>query len=190
MGCLNFFDIDALASRHGCRWFCETGYGRGSGIEEAVKHPFERIYSVEYLPEVASAANARWREDLRVYVAPGHSPEILEELLRLHPSPGLFWLDAHYPGLDTESGSVEADEETTLPLQAELSKFEGRPGDVILIDDLRIYTGQSWEYDTLKISAVSSPQLGKLDLSQFISTHTITQYLTMEGYLVLEPISA
>jgi hypothetical protein len=110
----------------------ETGLynGRGSGM--AIRDLFDRYYVIDNNPENTRAAqNAGFR------AITGDSAETLDVLLRLDVfGPAIFWLDAHYIGLDGEPDEC--------PLLGELDAilaWEHAPQSVVLIDDVRMMTG-------------------------------------------------
>jgi hypothetical protein len=68
----------------------------------------------------------------------GSSPEVLKSLKR-SPGGGLFWLDAHWSGLDT------AGSENPCPVIEEIRAIgAGHPSDCLLIDDARLFNHPAW----------------------------------------------
>jgi hypothetical protein len=65
-----------------------------------------------------------------VVVEHGTSPEVLRTL---EPTPTLYWLDAHWSGLDT------AGVESPCPVLDEITAIPPDPSDCLLIDDARLF---------------------------------------------------
>jgi hypothetical protein len=74
--------------------FIETGYRPGCTLERAVKHPFKELHTIEIDPRTAAHAVSRFREDPRVHVHIGSSPELIHSVAWPNKST-FFWLDAH-----------------------------------------------------------------------------------------------
>src|SRR5207248_10586708 len=106
----------------------------------------------------------------------------------------IFWLDAHFPGGHHHLARLDAegDPSVRLPLESELRTIrQARPGrrDVILIDDLRIYEDDQFEWGNLRqiglenIAHYNSRFLYAL----FADTHDARRFLNHSGYLALLP---
>jgi hypothetical protein len=107
--------------------------------------------------------------------------------------PIFFWLDAHFPGADGGllDYNAEADESVRCPLESELEVIsKGRPaaGDVILIDDLRIYENGPFEHGDMAPDIRRPPGNG-IDFIYrlFGDTHHIIKLYYDEGYVLLLP---
>ena len=222
MGALHHFNVRHLARQHGCRWFIETGTAHGDGIAHA--HGlgcFERLDSIEAHPATAEAAKARFADCPDIHIHAGDSPETLRALLSQSQSLKVsqscfFWLDAHFPGADVGHAAYDAEPDPAKrwPLQGELDAIASVPeiaaSAVILIDDLRIYTGMAWAWercvrapdldltapvqpsanpDTLKPYLGRDPSLTPtpLNLSAFAATHHAEVWHWHEGYVLLVP---
>ena len=128
----------ATVLRHARKWklenFIETGTFEGDMVE-AQREVFKRIVSLELDGRLAGAAQRRFAAHPHIQVLHGDSATMLAEAMRLVPGPALFWLDAHY------SGGVTARGETETPIMKELSLIatQNRSGDLILIDDARLF---------------------------------------------------
>ncbi len=124
----------------------ETGTFRGDMIA-AVRRAFQRIYSIELNPELATAARARFKRLPHISIIQGDSGIELGNLLPKLDTPCLFWLDGHWVPNSaniTSKGSVET------PILDELRAIFKHPvkGHVILIDDARTFDGTG-DYPTL-----------------------------------------
>lgn len=224
MGSLHHFNVRALARLHRLSRFIETGTAHGDGLAHAYQRGgFDRLDSIEAHEPTFQAARARFADCLPITIHHGPSAEVLRQLL-LSPSPSLpvsepcfFWLDAHFPGADVGAAdyAAEADPALRLPLQGELDAIAAAPAiaarSVILIDDLRIYTGQAWPHARCHLAdppeawrfggepVTDSPawtfpgapapdtESSALDLTAFQSTHTLEIWHWHEGYLLLLP---
>lgn len=130
--------------RHGLNILVETGTYQGEMIA-ATKRSFTRIISVELDAALNRQARRRFLSDPHVELHQGDSATVLRDISSEVLEPCLFWLDAHY----SEGATARSDLDT--PIMAELAAVVGRnePGDIILIDDARLFTGRG-DYPTLK----------------------------------------
>jgi hypothetical protein len=123
--------------RSGARVLVETGTFAG-GMIDAVKDRFARIFSIELDPGWHARAVERFRLDPHVTLLLGDSGVRLQEVLDSLTEPALFWLDAHYSGPVTARGALDS------PIVRELESIRAHPvpGHVVLIDDMRDFTGR------------------------------------------------
>jgi hypothetical protein len=198
MGHLIFFNLAEMIRRYGTTVFVESGTGKGFGVRCAQEFGFERIISIEIVePEVHRLRQwPPFATDPRVELLAGRSAEIFPRLLPTIDSPILFWLDAHFPGgdLKTSAYDAEPDEAVRLPLRTELElirrhRADAGMRDVILIDDLRIYERDEFEWKNL--DQIGQGHLARYD-SRFLyttlqETHTAQRFLQHSGYLMLLP---
>lgn len=195
MGSLAHFDIAGLQRLHGLVSFVETGTAAGDSLALAAAASFKALHSVEIVPELVAAARARFASDRRVKVWEGDTCLILNTVLQALPAgPCLFWLDAHFPG--AHSGA-EYDAEKSLmrrlPLERELEVIVAvRPsaGDVILIDDARIY--QPGPYAGGDLPADWPPLAGAKRSLGFVRaayghTHGVVVDYSDQGYVMVVP---
>ncbi len=111
--------------------FVETGTYRGDTAAWAAAH-FARVATIELSPEYHAAATARFRAQPQVRVLLGDSGAMLRQVAADLGGPAVFWLDAHWSGLDT------AGRETECPLLAELAILNAVPTThTLLVDDAR-----------------------------------------------------
>lgn len=123
----------ALKARLRLDDFVETGTYRGDTAAWAAAH-FARVATIELSPEYHAVAVARFRAEPRVRVLLGDSGTQLREVAAALPGPAIFWLDAHWSGLDT------AGRETECPLLAELAILNAAPAThTLLVDDARLF---------------------------------------------------
>jgi Nodulation protein Z (NodZ) len=127
--------------------FLETGTYKGGGIEEAISCGFDRIISIEAVKSLYQECSNRFKEEItngKVLLLHGDSKDKLPEAIRDITTPIVFWLDAHYQGIDADY-SVK-----NCPLDDEITYIceirEKNDLDVILIDDVRLLTKKtSWK---------------------------------------------
>ena len=113
--------------------FVETGTYRGDTAAWAAEH-FARVATIELSPEYHAAATARFQAQPQVRVLLGDSGAMLRKVAAELPGPAIFWLDAHWSGLDT------AGRETECPLLAELAVLNAAPvTHTLLVDDARLF---------------------------------------------------
>jgi hypothetical protein len=122
------------ARERGVGVLVETGTLYGEMID-ATLHRFERIWSIELSPELARRAAARFSRWPHVTIIQGDSGVELARVAAQVEEPAVFWLDGHYSGGITAKGDVET------PIVAELETVlaRGYDGDVVLIDDARLF---------------------------------------------------
>lgn len=124
------------------RIMVETGTLLGDMVE-AMKHRFERIYSIEISPELARRAQQRFANDRHVAIIENDSAIALRGLVPQLDEPALFWLDGHYSGGDTGKGAKET------PIMEELETiFASTIPHVVLVDDARCF-GTEKDYPTV-----------------------------------------
>jgi hypothetical protein len=125
------------AAKFGLRTLIETGSYYGEMVA-AVQDRFDRIYSIECIPELARQAARRFDRDPRIRILEGDSAVVLPDLLKSLAEPALFWLDAGYWGWE----HLQRDPER---LSAEVEAILGHSvrAHVILMDDARMLNGQN-----------------------------------------------
>jgi hypothetical protein len=125
--------IMALQQRLGLGDFVETGTYRGDTAAWAAGH-FPRVTTIELSPAYCAAAQTRFHDQPNVRVLGGDSSTVLREVVPALAGPALFWLDAHWSGLDT------AGQEAECPLLAEIALINAAPlPHVLLVDDARLF---------------------------------------------------
>lgn len=123
----------ALAKLGGIRAFVETGTFKGGTTVWASEH-FDRVDTIERAEPIYAEHNERLREIEGVTPHLGDSRSVLPGILEsLGDSSAVFWLDGHW------SGGGTAGEEDECPIMEELELLGQRTGDIVLIDDARLY---------------------------------------------------
>ena len=197
MGSLAHFDVGGLMARYGLVHFVETGTGRGVSLAHASRFGFRTLRSCESVPALCRDAQEAFHSDRRVTVYPSNSRDFLDRVCADTPDdePVLFWLDAHFPGADYGLFGYgdEPDEALRLPLPQELEVIKNRRPqgrDVILVDDLRIWTDGPFSSGNLPANVRPwCPKSRSADLFARIlgATHTVRFDYADEGYTILTP---
>ncbi len=123
----------SLAGLAGATAFVETGTSLG-GTTRWAAGCFEVVFTIEK----AEGLYQRHHETLRALgnVEPlfGDSRDLLPGVLtRLDGRKAVFWLDGHWSGGDTAGVDDEC------PLLGELEALRAREGDIVMIDDARLF---------------------------------------------------
>jgi hypothetical protein len=127
--------VREYGEKFGLHTLVETGTYYGEMVA-AMKNHFDRIYSIEYVQELASRATRKFACDEHVRIFCGDSRLVMPEVLALLEGPALFWLDAGYYGWV----GIRTNEQR---LSAELEMILGdRFRHVILLDDARGLIGR------------------------------------------------
>lgn len=197
MGELFVFKIGDFLKQFAADTFFETGTGYGFGVQYARMFPFQKIYSVDIVASEIERLKPAFSSDRRVQLLAGRSVDAMRLILPHVSGSMVFWLDAHFPGAHhhLQGYDAERDMDIRLPLEQELTLIKQlRPGkrNVILIDDLRIYENDKFEWGNL--SDVGQEGIGKTDsrflYSIFQETHDAHRFLNHSGYLALVPKAA
>ncbi len=126
--------VREYGEKFGLRTLVETGTYYGEMVA-AMKNRFDRIYSIEFVPELAQRATRKFAGDRHVKIFCGDSRVVMPEVLALLQGPALFWLDAGYYGWV----GIRSNEQR---LSAELEMILSHPHPhIILLDDARGLTG-------------------------------------------------
>jgi len=113
--------------------FVETGTLNG-GTARWASEIFPAVHTIEKFRKNFEESKEFVRDRSNVTCHLGDSAEILPGILeKFARQPLLLWLDAHF------CGSSSAGAEQQCPLAHELAALRQRPGDVILIDDARLF---------------------------------------------------
>jgi len=136
--------IRSYAKKTGVKVLVETGTCLGDMVE-AMKHDFEKIYTIELSQELHALATRRFKRDKNIELIRGDSGVELKNIMARLQQPALFWLDGHY------SGEVTAKGDKNTPIYEELTHIWNAPdfGHVILIDDARCF-GREAGYPSLE----------------------------------------
>ena len=81
MGELFIHDLKPYFHENGCNVFVETGTGEGTGLEYALRYPFEKLYSIEYMAQLWEHCTERFK-DTRLQILNTDSLTGLEKILK------------------------------------------------------------------------------------------------------------
>jgi hypothetical protein len=127
--------VREYGERFGLKTLVETGTYYGEMVA-AMKRRFERIYSIEFVPELAERAQNKFAGEPHIRIFCGDSRVVMPEVLALLSGPALFWLDAGYYGWVGKQGDQQR-------LSAELDMVLSHPfSHIVLLDDARGLTGR------------------------------------------------
>lgn len=125
--------VGQIQRKHPCAAFVETGTFKGNTTRWA-SEIFPQVHTIEKFRRNYEEARASLADRENVTCHQGDSAEILPGIVKKYPQdPLFFWLDAHF------CGTGSAGESGQCPLLGELDALRNRPGDVILIDDARLF---------------------------------------------------
>jgi hypothetical protein len=125
-------DITLKLSRlSGARTFVETGTFKGRSARWAAQH-FEKVVTIEGSKELFDEHGGALKAIQNVEPLFGDSRAILPSIVE-KIGPAVFWLDAHWSSGKTFGQGDEC------PLLEELAVLSTRQGDIVLIDDARLF---------------------------------------------------
>jgi hypothetical protein len=149
--------IRAYAKRHGTRILVETGTFMGDMVE-AMKHDFDRIYSIELSQKLFANAKARFQGAPNITLIQGDSGHAIKDVLAQLTEPALFWLDGHW----SDGITARGDRDTPVREELEAILAASDLAHVILIDDARLF-GTDPAYPTIgelrRLVFAGGPQL-------------------------------
>lgn len=193
MGSIRSFNLNRIIQEYKTHYFFETGTFYGDGVEYALQSPFQKITSVEIIPEIADKAKSRFSTFEKVEIIENNSESALARKLPEIKSNCLFWLDAYFPGADAGLKSYDEQMHDTvrLPLSNEIEiirRLRKNFRDVLIIDDLRIY--EDGPYVNGNVPADALPLANRnIDFiyDNFYSSHVILKCYLDEGYILIFP---
>ncbi len=195
MGVLSNFNLKPFVDV-GYRTFVETGTGAGNGVDYALSCGFDRLFSVEFVPEQAAKMRTKY-QSTPVTIRDGHSPDFLDALFTsgeiAQDERCVFFLDAHFPESDVfgKPYDYEKDIDKRLPLEAELDVLfkHKRTKDLIIIDDLRIY--ERCPHGVQNLDQMGLAHIARYDAPDFLTrwqkTHVVDKLYMHEGYVLMTP---
>lgn len=202
MGTIDIFNLNEFVEKYNIKNFIETGTLHGNGVQFAMRYDFESIHSIEIIEELSIKAKLKFSKEPRVTIHQGNSSDILKILLPTLEGNNLYWLDAHFPGMDSRHNKSFRDfpVEVEAPLKNELKSIEERIhkyNDVIIMDDLWVYEDcpcesglfndhvkkQGWNITRQELV---SDGLEFIENS-FLNTHDMKKDYRHQGYIILTP---
>jgi hypothetical protein len=122
------------------RTLVETGTYYGEMVS-AMARRFDRIYSVEFVPELAERAQRKFARHPHIKIFCGDSRTVIPEILGMLTAPALFWLDAGYYGWIGKNWTGKQGDQHRLSAELE-AILSDRFQHVILFDDAHGLTGR------------------------------------------------
>jgi hypothetical protein len=113
--------------------FIETGTYHGNTLQNVLTH-FKNIYSVELSQERFYVCKQRFQSQTHVHLFNTTSKQFLQLLCPLLQNRSIFFLDAHYDGIGSDSAVADV----WIPISDELDAIALSPikNHVIIIDDM------------------------------------------------------
>jgi hypothetical protein len=126
--------LRCYARRFSLRTLVETGTYYGDTLY-ALRHDFDRLYSIELDEQLHRWARARFVRTPQVELLHGDSGVVLPQLLPRLRERCLFWLDGHF------CGGLTACADQVSPILRELGYLlaADAPDHVVLVDDARLF---------------------------------------------------
>ena len=202
MASLKEHPVKDLVKQYNLSTFFETGYGNGDGFKHAREHGFKQLFSCDVIQETVAKAwcDPAFHKDNESVSCSGSDKaiEVMQYVRKWFPvdyGNVLWWLDAHFPGVDTETltwhdSMVKYGSDT--PADKELNEIYHGPheGDVIIIDDAFLYrSGLIDQTYTDRVPDQYRHSLGALEdvLDKFSATHQLIFNHGNTGSIVLTP---
>lgn len=201
MALLSEHNLEKLKTNYNLSTFFETGTGLFEGLNHALGFGWDHVFSCDLIYDTVMSARTEFKG--RAKILRGKSWDCVRCFLRMREADPesygnvLWWLDAHFPGVDTgdltfeQSGnSYPAD---GLPLCEELQAIADYvcDKDVILVDDAFLYRANVSEVNPFgRVPPdLHERALGSVEsvLFRFRDTHDLTVQRTETGSFILKP---
>lgn len=201
MASLTEHDISLLRDKYELTEFFETGTGAGDGVAFALEQGFQNVTSCDLMLTSVKLARNRFGNKAKIIQAKSHEAIAMVQWSRNagfdYTGRTLWFLDAHFPGVDTGLIAWETSfadfKEDFLPLSKELDALISGPykSDVIIIDDAFLFRGGLLGHpvdDRCPIE-MCRQSLGSIEthLDKLSSTHDIKVNSTNTGSFVITP---
>tara|TARA_Y100000310_G_scaffold190080_1_gene190055 strand:- start:5703 stop:6290 length:588 start_codon:yes stop_codon:yes gene_type:complete len=193
MGNIDHIDLQQLFESTKITNFIETGTCDGLGVKYALTLPIDKIISIEIEPKLYEMCCETFKDENKVQLYCGHSPDILLDILPVKGKT-LWWLDAHFPGVDTDilNKTIQStsNKEERCPLENELRaifKCGGYEQDYFVIDDLRVYEDGPFKSGNWEERSLYGRDGIDFIYEMFEDTHTIKKSYADNGYILLLP---
>lgn len=126
------------------KYFVEVGSFKGDGIERALQAGFSQVYSIEISEQFFNKCKKRFSKKPQVKLFLGDSAKILYKSIKKIDESITFWLDGHYC-----VGTVKDDEQPLILQELEQIKKHSVKTHTILIDDVRLFGTEYFDFVTL-----------------------------------------
>jgi hypothetical protein len=122
-----------LAKLNNATVFVETGTFQGETTRWAANH-FDSVFTIERAESIYRSQKEKLASLAGVKSLHGDSRNVLPSIVaEIGARKAVFWLDGHWSGGETAGADDEC------PLLDELACLSGRIGDIVLIDDARLF---------------------------------------------------
>ena len=198
---LNEHDVAGLKAKFELTEFFETGTGEGGGVAYALESGFKNVTSCDMMMTTVKLAKNRFGNKAKIIQAKSHEAISMVQWSRNagfdYTGRTLWYLDAHFPGVDTGLIAWETSyadfKDDFLPLSKELDAILTGPykNDVIIIDDAFLFRGGLLGHpvnDRCPIE-MCKQSLGSIEthLDILSATHNIKVIATGTGAFVITP---
>jgi hypothetical protein len=123
--------ICSLRNKFSISSFVETGTLHGTTALLA-SSLIPNVHTIEIYPPMYEKAMPEVKHNKNIHRYLGSSVEIIPKILPTLPGPTMFYLDGHWCGFGERLGKE-------CPVLEELALLSDRQGDVIIIDDARLF---------------------------------------------------
>lgn len=121
--------------------YIETGAYEGDSIQLAIDSGFSKIYSIELDKTLYEKCVNRFKENETIHMICGDSSIELLKILQKNPNtPFTYWLDAH------------TGDSTPLIIELEMILSRSVMGELIYVDDMRLYNNFNDDVNIEKIT--------------------------------------
>lgn len=194
-------NLKELKEKYGLTNFFETGTGNGDGVAYALDQGFTRVTSCDIMQTTVDIAKQKFAGKAKILRSKSHEAVKMLQWARKSGydecDTVLWFLDAHFPGVDTGliawETSYESFVEDFIPAHKELDAIMSGPyeNDVIIIDDAFLFRGGLIGHPTSERvpPEMCNQSLGSIEqqLDQLSRTHCIKVNTTSTGSFVITP---
>ena len=171
--------VREYGEKFGLKTLIETGTYYGEMVA-AMRARFDRIYSIEYVPELAERATKKFARYPHVRIFCGDSRVVMPDVLALLKGSALFWLDAGYYGWVGMQGDQQR-------LSAELEMIlSHRYPHIILLDDARGLTGKDGIPSVNEVKSYIESKFPTRSVEVQFDIMRVTQRNERRGYSLAE----
>ncbi len=194
MGSLRRFNLRAVRESANIGALVETGTGAGESVSWALRCGFDQVHSVEIEEKLYLHNSKQFADSSNVALSHGDSIAFLNAVLPQVKCNKLVYLDAHFVGgadfglAAYEQSTAKAESFPLLDEVAALRGFLGN-GDVLIIDDARMYQAGSFQLGECPGFARQWDKLAELEalFEYWNESHILVVLEVDQGYFVLLP---
>jgi hypothetical protein len=194
-------DLKSIREKYGLTNFFETGTGNGDGVAYALEQGFTKVTSCDIMQTTVDVAQMKFAGKAKIVRSRSHTAIEMMQWSRVSGFDNcervLWYLDAHFPGVDTQLIAWETSflsyKEDFIPVRKELDAIMSGPHnhDVIIIDDAFLFRGGliSHPINERVPYEMCSHALGSIEihLDKLSRTHDIKVNTAFTGSFVITP---